>query len=278
MQIWRYEFNSFSWSAFRGDCLDVMPLAVPDRSVNLILADLPYGSTSCPWDSIIPLGPMWAEYARVLAPGGCILLFGDMAFAATLITSNRRWYSHDVVWDKNKCGSPGLAKYRPMRTHEFVLCFAPGRYTYNPQMEEGEPYTRKPPKQIRCNHHGYGFAGTKAEGIENKGTRFPKSVRRVSRDFSAQQQIHPTQKPVPFLRWLIRSYSNPGAMVLDNSAGVMSSGVAAIHEGRSYIGIERDECIDRKRGELVKLNYFKPGCERLAAAAAIATCEEAAAA
>jgi DNA modification methylase len=260
----RYTLTDNSFTAenvrfFRGDCLDLLPQC-PDRSVNLILADLPYERTACSWDSAIPLEPLWREYRRVLAPGGCVLLFADMPFAARLLESNPKWFSHEVVWDKNKCGSPGLAKYRPMKVHEYVLVFAPGRHTYNPQMEEGEAYSRRPPKQVRCNNHGYGFKNTR--GIVNHGTRYPKSVQRSSRDFSAQQQIHPTQKPVPFVRWLVRSYSNPGDVVLDNAAGVASSGVACIEEGRPWVGMERD--IDPRTG--ASLGYFDAGCARLIAA------------
>lgn len=227
---------------YRGDCLDIMP-ALPDASVNLILCDLPYGTTQCRWDTPIPLEPLWEQYRRLLAPGGCVVLFGAMPFTAHLVMSNIKWFKDHLVWDKNKCGSPGLANVRPMRVHEDILVFAPGRTTYNPQMEEGEPYARRsknPEGYVgKRNEHGYGMKPR--TGFENAGTRYPKSVLRISRDFSAQQQVHAAQKPVPLCSWLIRTYSNPGDTVLDNAMGSGTTGVACNEVGdRSFIGIESD--------------------------------------
>lgn len=220
-----------------GDCLEVMP-TLPPSSVNLVLADLPYGTTSMPWDSVIDLPALWHQYNRLMVPGGCIALFGSQPFTSNLILSNAPWFKYELIWDKNKCGSPGLAKFRPMKTHENILVFAPGKTVYNPQMETGEPYYRQGSKKIRCNNHGYGF-NTDNE-IENTGTRYPKSILGISRDFSAQQQVHPTQKPVPLLEWLIATYSNAGDTVLDNAMGSGSTGVAALNLDRHFIGIEMD--------------------------------------
>ena len=222
-----------------GDCLEVLA-GVPDRSVNLVLCDPPYGTTDCAYDDVIPFDAMWALYRRVLAPGGCVVLFGSQPFTSRLVVSNLKWFRYSLVWNKNKCGSPGLAKIRPMKVHEDILVFAPGRTTYNPQMEAGEPYSRNPPKQIRCNRHGYGFAGTKADGIVNTGTRYPKSVLNISRDFSAQQQVHQHQKPLSVLRWLLKTYSNPGDVVLDNAMGSGATGVGCLELGRRFVGCELD--------------------------------------
>lgn len=222
-----------------GDCLDEM-LSIPDKSVNLILCDPPYGTTDCSWDSTIPLVPLWEQYRRVLAPGGCVVLFGAMPFTATLVASNPDWYKDHLVWNKNKCGSPALAKIRPMRVHEDILVFAPGKTTYNPQMETGEPYKRKsksPDGYVgKKNDHGYGMK-PRTE-FENAGTRYPKSIVDISRDFSAQQQVHGAQKPVPLGEWLILTYSNAGDTVLDNAMGSGSFGIAAKQLGRRFIGIE----------------------------------------
>lgn len=223
----------------QGDCLEGLA-GVPDRSVNLVLCDPPYGTTDCAYDDVIPFDAMWALYRRVLAPGGCVVLFGSQPFTSRLVVSNLKWFRYSLVWNKNKCGSPGLAKIRPMKVHEDILVFAPGRTTYNPQMEVGEPYSRNPPKQIRCNRHGYGFAGTKAEGIVNTGTRYPKSVLNISRDFSAQQQVHQHQKPLSVLRWLLKTYSNPGDVVFDNAMGSGATGVGCLELGRRFVGCELD--------------------------------------
>lgn len=224
-----------------GDCLQIMP-TLPPGSVNLVLCDLPYGTTNCAWDSVIPFEPLWAEYRRLLAPGGAVILFGNQPFTSAAIMSNPKWFKQCLVWDKNKCGSPGLAKIRPMQTHEDIMVFAPGRTTYNPQMEAGTPYARqtsKPEGYVgRVNNHGYGMKPR--QGFVNHGTRYPKSIVRISRDFSAQQQVHSAQKPVPLLEWLVQTYSNPGDTVLDNCYGSGATGIAAVKHGRRFIGIELD--------------------------------------
>lgn len=237
---------------YKGNCLEIMP-KFSDKSVNLILCDLPYGTTNCGWDSIIPFEELWGHYRRLLAPGGCVILFGAMPFTAALVNSNLQWFKDHLVWNKNKCGSPALAKIRPMRVHEDILVFAPGRTVYNPIMEIGEPYARKssnPDGYVgRKNDHGYGMK-PRTE-FTNIGTRYPKSVLNISRDFSAQQQLHPTQKPVPLLEWLVRTYSNLGDTVLDNCMGVGSTGVACVKQERRFVGIELDE------------EYFKLAEERI---------------
>ena len=225
----------------QGDTLEKMK-DVRDGTVNLILCDLPFGTTSCSWDIIIPFNALWDAYRRVLAPGGCVLLFGNQPFTSRLILSNLVWYKQALVWNKNKCGSPGLAKIRPMQVHEDIVVFAPGRTVYNPQMEVGEPYARKTEKPEgyvgRVNNHGYGMKPR--NGFTNEGTRYPKSIINISRDFSAQQQIHPAQKPVPLLEYLIKTYSNEGDTVMDNTMGSGSTGVAARNTNRNFIGIEKD--------------------------------------
>lgn len=225
----------------QGYTLDMMRMVL-DKEVNLILCDLPYGTTSCAWDIIIPFNDLWDAYRRVLAPGGCVLLFGNQPFTSRLILSNLAWYKQALVWNKNKCGSPGLAKIRPMQVHEDIVVFAPGRTVYNPQMEVGEPYARKTEKPEgyvgRVNNHGYGMKPR--NGFTNDGTRYPKSIINISRDFSAQQQIHPAQKPVPLLEYLIKTYSNEGDTVMDNTMGSGSTGVAARNTNRNFIGIEKD--------------------------------------
>ena len=225
----------------QGYTLDMMRMVL-DKEVNLILCDLPYGTTSCSWDIIIPFNALWDAYRRVLAPGGCVLLFGNQPFTSRLILSNLAWYKQALVWNKNKCGSPGLAKIRPMQVHEDIVVFAPGRTVYNPQMEAGEPYARKTEKPEgyvgRVNNHGYGMKPR--NGFTNEGSRYPKSIINISRDFSAQQQVHPTQKPVPLLEYLIKTYSNEGDTVMDNTMGSGSTGVAARNTNRNFIGIEKD--------------------------------------
>lgn len=227
----------------KGDCLELMK-DIPDESIDFICCDPPYGTTSIKWDEVLDYGQMWEQYGRIIKPKGVIALFGSQPFSAHLICSKSEWFRYELIWNKNKCGSPGLAKKRPMKTHENILIFyknAGG--TYNPQMEKGDPYARKsknPEGYVgRKNDHGYGMKPRKE--FENKGTRYPKSILNISRDFSAQQQVHPTQKPVPLLEWLIKTYSNEGETVLDNCMGSGSCGVAAINTNRKFIGMEYDD-------------------------------------
>ena len=225
-----------------GDCLELMQ-QIPDESVDLICCDLPYGTTSIAWDSILDFGKMWEQYGRIIKPKGIMCLFGSQPFSAQLICSKLKWFRYELVWNKNKCGSPGLAKYRPMKTHENILIFyKKSGGTYNPQMEKGEPFKRESKNSegyvSKRNDHGYGLKPVK--GFENKGTRYPKSILNISRDFSAQQQVHPTQKPVPLMEWLVKTYSNTDDTVLDNCMGSGSTGVAAVKLKRKFIGIDND--------------------------------------
>lgn len=240
---------------YNKECLEVMR-SMPKHSVDMIACDPPYGTTLLGWDSILPFDQLWQCYERVLKPTGCVVLFGSQPFTSALIMSNPKWFRHELIWNKNKCGSPGLAKVRPMKVHENVLVFSPNRHVYNPQMEKGEPYARQssnPEGYVgKANNHGYGLKAR--TGFVNEGVRYPKSVLNISRDFSAQQQVHPTQKPVPLMEWLIKTYSNEGDIVLDNTMGSGSTGVAAINTDRGFIGIERDK------------DYFETASKRISQA------------
>jgi site-specific DNA-methyltransferase (adenine-specific) len=242
-----------NFDLYLGDCLELMK-EIPDSSIDFICCDPPYGTTSIKWDGVLDFNKMWNQYGRIIKPKGVICLFGSQPFSSKLICSNIEWFRYELVWNKNKCGSPGLAKYRPMKTHENILMFSkkPGG-TYNPQMERGEPYSRtsKNPNGYvgRKNDHGYGLKPRKS--FSNEGTRYPKSILNISRDFSAQQQVHPTQKPVALMEYLIKTYSNEGETVLDNCMGSGTTGVACIITNRKFIGIEMDE------------NYYKIAEDRI---------------
>lgn len=232
-----------SYKLILGDCLDEMK-KIEDQSIDLLIVDPPYGTTAIEWDKIIPFNSLWKEFERIVKPKANIIVFGSQPFTSMLIASKIEWFRYELIWNKNKCGSPGLAKKRPMKVHENIVVFSkkPGGI-YNPQMEEGEPYKRtsKNPEGYvgKSNNHKYGLKPRKS--FENEGTRYPKSIINISRDFSAQQQVHPTQKPVPLLEWLIKTYSNEGDLVLDNCMGSGTTGIAAINLNRKFIGIELDE-------------------------------------
>lgn len=200
---------------------------------------------------------LWAEYKRILSPKGAVILFGNQPFTSKVILSNEKWFKQCLVWNKNKCGSPALAKIRPMQTHEDIIVFAPGRTTYNPQMEKGEPYSRKsknPEGYVgKENNHKYGLK-PRTE-FSNEGTRYPKSVLNIPMDTRAQDRIHPTQKSVALAEWLIRTYSNEGDVVLDNCAGSGFVALGAIQSNRKWICIEKDEGYSHKALERIRKRF-----------------------
>jgi len=246
------DYKDSSIWLMQGDCLERMK-EIPDSSVDLILCDPPYQVTTIAWDKALPFDKLWEEYNRILKPTGTVLLFAVGIFTAKVILSNEKWYKQTLVWDKNKCGSPGLAKIRPMQVTEDIVVFAPSRTVYNPQMEAGEPYYRKsknPEGYVpRCNTHGYGLKPVTE--IKNEGTRYPKNIIRIGTNLRAQDRVHPTQKSVPLLEYLIQTYSNEGDAVLDNCMGSGSTGVSCVNTNRKFIGLELD------------INYFNTAKERI---------------
>lgn len=219
-----------------GDCLDLMD-QIPGGAVNLICADLPYGSVKCDWDKRLPVDRMWAEFKRVLSPAGVVALNADFRFAVELYLGNPRWFRYDIVWRKTRAAGFLDAKHRPMRSHELLLVFSRiGRSTYRPQMRPGAPSSG-------------GVAGDPSTIYDIKGTpgrrrrvavdRYPISVIEFGNRPKAAK-LHPTQKPDDLLDWTIRTYSNPGDLVLDPTMGSGTTGVSAIANGRRFIGIEAD--------------------------------------
>lgn len=228
---------------FNEDTFEAMS-KLEDNSIDMVCVDPPFGTTAIEWDDILPFDKLWAEYKRIVKDKGMIIIFGSQPFSSMVVASNPKWFRHELIWHKNKCGSPGLAKYRQMKVHENILVFSQkSGGTYNPIMEAGEPFKRKSKSGEAYgtgkNTHKYGLGGISE--FENKGTRYPKSVVFAPRNFSAQQQVHPTQKPTTILSWLIQSFSNEGDVILDNTMGSGSCGIAAIECNRGFVGIERDE-------------------------------------
>lgn len=229
----------------RGSCLKILPALTEEfgQFASCWINDPPYGTTLNEWDKVIPSKDYWRMASSVTLPKSPLVVFGSQPFTSAMVMSAPHWHRYCLVWDKNKCGSPRLAKYRPMKTHEDIIVFS--RKTpspYYPQMEEGTPYHRGPQVvKERINNHKYGFKGRGSnQGTGNLGTRYPKSVRQVSRDFSAQQQIHPTQKPVPLLSWLLATYSRPQDLVIDVTSGSGGLSIAALQRKQPAILIERD--------------------------------------
>ena len=213
-----------------GDCLELMR-EIPDGSIDMVLADLPYGTTSCKWDTVIPFEPLWAAYRRVCKKSAAIVLTASQPFTSALVLSNPDWFKYELVWHKERPSAPGVAKYRPLPQHETILVFGSGRTTYNPQMGRGEPY--RVASTAGGKDHAFGFSGKPFVRV-NSGERFPTSVLSVK---TQRRNSHPTQKPVALMEYLIRTYTNAGQTVLDNTMGSGTTGVACVNTGRRYIGI-----------------------------------------
>jgi len=227
------------------DCLKVLP-TLANNSVDLILTDPPYGTSSCKWDSVIPLDKMWKELQRVIKEYKPIILFGSEPFSSYLRTSNIKWFKYDWVWEKQRGSNFLNYKYQPSKNYEIISVFSNGATSfvknnsncpYNPQMVNGLPYKIK---------QGKGGDAVVREGsrtgkdiiTKNNGTRYPNAIQKFNFD---KEKLHPTQKPVALLEYLIKTYTNESDIVLDFTMGVGSTGVAAKNLNREFIGIELDE-------------------------------------
>jgi len=223
---------------YLGDCLELMQ-SIPDGSVDMILCDLPYGTTACKWDVVIPFAPLWEQYKRVIKDRGAIVLFGSQPFSSILICSNLPMFKYEWVWDKvNKFSGHLNAKIQPMRQTERVIVFSKSTPSYYPVMVVGEPYTAIS-KGAKSNNYG-----KQTDGIKTicDGKRYPRDIISIKGDERGTVgRIHPTQKPVALLEYLIKTYTLEGETVLDNTMGSGSTGVACINTKRNFIGIEKDD-------------------------------------
>lgn len=220
-----------------GDCLAVMP-KIPDKSVQLILADLPYGTIKggCDWDTIIPFEPLWEQYERIIADNGAIVLTASQPFTSLLVASNPKLFKYELIWCKEQGNQPQLCNIQPMKAHENILVFGKGRLTYNPQFTTGKPYNKKQPKEI-CKAEHLGRTNFSGVAKTNSTKRYPISYLRFNCERTGH---HPTQKPVPLFEYLIKTYTNKGDTVLDNTAGSGTTALAAINTHRKYILIEQE--------------------------------------
>ena len=225
---------------YNGDCLEVMDNLIEQGvTVDAIITDPPYGTTACKWDSIIPFDEMWERINKLIKSNGAIVLFGSEPFSSALRMSNIKNYKYELIWKKSKCGSPLTAKYKPLTKHENISIFERKgkRITYNPQMKKGTPYKRKY-TPYKVNNLQFGIKGV---GMDNKGTRHPDCILDFPQKWRRQDQIHPTQKPVELMEYLIKSYTNENDIVLDFTMGSGTTGVACKNTNRGFIGIELDK-------------------------------------
>ncbi|MGL4662064.1 MAG: DNA-methyltransferase [Culicoidibacterales bacterium] len=221
----------------KGDCLIEMQ-NIPDKSVDMICADLPYGTTSLKWDSIIPFEPLWAHYKRIIKDNGAIVLFGSQPFTSALVMSNVKMFKYSFNWIKTKAGNFALCKKNPMKLHEDILVFYNKFPTYNLfDLKKIE----KPIKSSRKNK-GANLGHCVDNGnYSQTETGYHKSNLYFSNKSGAGYSFHPTQKPVPLLEYLIKTYTNEGETVLDNTFGSCTTGIACLNTNRNFIGIEMDD-------------------------------------
>ena len=204
---------------------------LPDKSIDMILCDLPYGTTSRnKWDSIIPTDKLWAQYKRIIRDGGAIVLFAQQPFACDLIQSNRKWFRYEWIWEKSCAVGFLNANRMPLRAHENILVF----YNKLPQKTNGKPYRAKSGNRATTN---YGIFDGDYRTVNLDGKRYPRDVIR----FNGETGYHPTQKPVPLCEYLIKTYTNEGELVLDNCMGSGTTGLACVNTNRRFIGMELDK-------------------------------------
>lgn len=243
--------NKFINAVVQGDCMKVMK-NIEDKSIDMILCDLPYGTTQNKWDSIIPLKDLWKEYNRIIKDNGAIVLTAQGIFTAKLILSNEKNFKYKIVWEKSKATNFLNAKKQPLRKHEDICVFYKKQPTYNPQMREGEAYN----KGIRKDQHTGSYGKFDPVEVKSNGKRYPVDIVYFKTAESEGKVYHSTQKPIELGRYLIRTYTNEGDIVLDNACGSGSFLVSAKMENRRYIGIEKnsDEVLYKKEKiDLIKI-------------------------
>jgi len=230
------DLNDLVNRIFEADCLEKMK-DIPDNSIDMVLCDLPYGTTQNAWDSYIPLDELWAQYLRVIKPNGVIALTSHGVFTAKLILSQEKYFKYKWVWEKSKPTNFLNAKKQPLRKHEDVCIFYKKQPTYNPQMTQGAAYD----KGVRKNQLSGCYGDFEPVRVHSNGERYPTDILYVKTAESEGEVLHPTQKPVELGRYLIRTYTDEGDIILDNTCGSGSFLVSAMLEGRNFIGIEKNE-------------------------------------
>lgn len=239
---------------WHGDCLELMN-DIPDKSVDAIICDLPYevlnkGNKHAKWDKMLPLDKLWMQYNRIIKNNGAIILFGQGMFTAQLMISNPKMWRYNLIWQKGgRCSGFLNAKKMPLREHEDILVFYKSLPTYNPQMVKCEPHQRnhsRGKQEKGQTNRCYGVFGKADEIITDE--KYPRSILNFKRP---HPQIHPTEKPVALIEWLIKTYTNENELVLDNTSGSMTTAIAAINTNRKCICIEKDD------------HYFEIGSERV---------------
>lgn len=259
-------------SIINADCLEAMKY-IADKSIDCIICDLPYGITSCKWDTVIPFELLWEQYKRIIKPNGAIALFGSQPFSSALVMSNPKWFKYEWIWEKPQGTGSFNANRRPLSSHENICVFANGRSAYYPQKTEAKTLRRN--KTHSKTNLEYTSVYRSGGNYQNKqlwketGFRYPKSVLKFAKNsqcvfgvYTAEAEFkHPSKKPVPLIEYLIKTYTLEGELILDNTAGSGTLAIAAINTNRRYICIEKDERyfeVMRNRIESHDPNAVKP--------------------
>lgn len=258
LKNWNYGRSISYNTIIEGDCLKILP-SLPSHSVDLVLCDLPYGTTQNKWDSVIDLDSLWIQYKRVIKPNGVIVLTSQGIFTAKLILSNEKMFKYKIVWEKSKPTNFLNAKKQPLRKHEDICVFYDKNSTYNPQMRKGLAYD----KGIRKNQLSGSYGDFDPVHVKSEGERYPTDLVyfKTAESEPGRSVWHPTQKPVELGRYLVKTFSNPGDVVLDNAFGSGSFLVAAALEGRKFIGIEKNQETQLFKGE--RIDYISLAEKRL---------------
>ena len=233
---------------YLGDCLDLMKY-IPDKSIDMILCDLPYGTTACKWDTIIPFEPLWEQYKRIIKDNGAIVLTASQPFTSALVMSNLGMFKYSWIYKKRCASNFAQAKYAPMKEHEDVLVFANGKVNYYPIKEERQGSGKERARYAysdKSRHASGDFVGNikgeydKENDSGNDEMRYPSSVQEFNNRARGDRGFHPTQKPVALCEYLIKTYTNEGETVLDNCIGSGTTAIACINTNRNFIGIEKE--------------------------------------
>jgi len=228
-----YEINKVCFA----DCLNIMPL-IPEKSIDMILCDLPYGTTACKWDILIPFEPLWEQYNRIIKDNGAIVLTASEPFASLLRTSNLKMYKYDWIWNKKLAGNGILAKHQPLKIHEIVCVFSRGRANYTPIMTKGQ-LRKKMTNSLKVSEINNGDGEKRCKETFND-EYYPQSIQEFSLAGTRRGRLHPTQKPVALFEYLIKTYTNEGDLVLDNCAGSFTTAIACDNLKRNWICIEKE--------------------------------------
>ena len=211
---------------------------IPNGSIDMILCDLPYGTTNCKWDIIIPFEKLWEQYYRITKPNAAIVLFSTQPFTTALISSNMKDFRYSLIWDKIRAAGFLNANRMPLKQHEDINVFYKMQPTYNPQKYIDKPYDKTKYNGNKLDKNVLG--AYTSQSSKNEGERFPKSILTFSQNWRRQDQIHPTQKPVELMEYLIKTYSNEGDLILDNCAGSGTTAIACLNTNRQFIVMEKE--------------------------------------